>query len=91
MFGVGKRWREGDDPGNRGSFLLCVAPGSRTGTGRASYSKTIQLNSKNFLSLRAGLEAVSSPVIIHLEEGLTWEWKGGFLRWPDQEYVLEGL
>lgn len=89
-------WEKG---GERGMILgtgvhSCFVwlQGAELGQAGASYSKTIQLNSKNFLSLRAGLEAVSSPVIIHLEqEGLTWEWKGGFLRWPDQEYVLEGL
>lgn len=72
MFGVGKRWREGDDPGNRVHSCFVWLQGAELGQAGVSYSKTIQLNIKNFLSLGAGLEAVSSPVIIHLEqEGLT--------------------
>lgn len=82
MFEVGKRRGEGNDPGDRGLFLFCVAPGSRAeGGGGKLCSKTIQLYiRKNFLSLRTGLETVSSPIITQLEQGgLTWGKKEKFL------------
>lgn len=44
--------------------------GAELGQVGASGSKIIQLDiRKNFLSLRAGLEGVSSPVINQLEQG----------------------
>lgn len=54
--------------------------GAEMGQVGASHSKTIQLDiRKNFLPPRAGLEAVSSPVVIQLEQGDWPEQKGTFL------------